>query len=162
MANTTYKRILVAIDIADHSRAVLSRASEIAKQNDNAELHVIHVVHFSAPAFPGSYSENIRETIYDNCSEEFEKLCEEFGVDKPHRHLGIGSPKYHILGFAEKIDADLIVLGSYGEQHLLPATFGSTAGSILAKAHCDVLTVSILEFLKQRDTKARESEAITE
>lgn len=159
MANATYKKILVAIDLAEHSTAVLSKAKQFAEKNDGAELHAIHIIHVSPPSFPGCYSETIQETIYDNCQSQFSKLCESYGIKSANRHIAVGSPKSQILTFADKIMADLIVLGSYGEQHLLPATFGSTATSILTKAQCDVLTVSILEFLKARQEKKELSES---
>ena len=53
----------------------------------------------------------------------------------------LSATRYLILQLLSS--ANFLIVGSHGDQHMLPATFGSTASAIVAKAKCDVLTVTI-------------------
>jgi universal stress protein A len=66
------------------------------------------------------------------------------GVDAPHKNLHVleGPPSVSICEYADKIGADLIVLGSHGASGWR-VILGSTANSVVQRAICDVLTVRI-------------------
>jgi nucleotide-binding universal stress UspA family protein len=54
-----------------------------------------------------------------------------------------GHPVADILEAADKIDADLIVIGSHGKGHLHYAFLGSVAEKLLRKSFRPILTVPV-------------------
>lgn len=63
-------------------------------------------------------------------------------IDAGAGNVIIGTPAVEVRQFAEKIDADLIVLGTHG-RHGLGLLLGSTANAVLHGAPCDVLAVKV-------------------
>lgn len=140
--NGLYKKVLVAIDLSAHSDLPMQKAIKLALQY-NATLDVIHVISMAIPYYSYTFSTEIQDAIYTDTKQYFNKFCEQYNIPKENQHLLIGSPKLQILDLLEKLNNDLLIVGSHGDQHILPATFGSTASSLIAKAKCDVLTVTI-------------------
>ena len=138
----TYKKILVAIDLSKHSDVPMQKALQIAKQYQ-ATLEVIHVVSLAIPYYSYSFSTEIQDAVYIDAKQHFAKFCDKYSIPKENQYLLVGSPKLQILDLIEKLVVDLLVVGRHGDQHLLPATFGSTATNLIAKAKCDVLTAAI-------------------
>ena len=58
----------------------------------------------------------------------------------PHLVFDTGSARREIATLAERLGADLIVLGSHGRQGAA-AWLGSTADGVMHRARCDVLMV---------------------
>ena len=56
----------------------------------------------------------------------------------------MGAPKNVIIHQAEKLKADLIIVGSHG-RHGIQLLLGSTANGVIHHAHCDVLAVRIAD-----------------
>ena len=137
-----YRRILVAIDLSKHSVGPMEKAIQFAKQH-GATLEVIHVVNMAIPYYSYSFSTEVQDAVYADAKQHFVKFCEQYNIGAAHQHLLVGSPKLQILDLIEKLDIGLLIVGSHGDQHILPASFGSTASSLVAKAKCDVLTVTI-------------------
>lgn len=137
-----YKKVLVAIDLSKQSDIPMCKAIKLANYY-NATLDVIHVISMAIPYYSYSFSSEIQDAVYADTKQYFVKFCEKYNIPKERQHLLIGSPKLQILELVEKIQCDLLIVGSHGDQHLLPATFGSTASSLISKAKCDVLTVTI-------------------
>jgi universal stress protein A len=137
-----YKRILVAIDLSKQSDIPMSKATKVALHY-NATLNVIHVISMAIPYYSYSFSTEIQDAVYTDTKQYFVKFCEKYNIPKERQHLLIGSPKLQILDLVDKLNIDLLIVGSHGDQHILPATFGSTAGSLITKSTCDVLTVTI-------------------
>lgn len=52
-----------------------------------------------------------------------------------------GSPASTIIGYASKIRADMIVLGSHGASDIRRLLVGSTAESVMRHASCPVLVL---------------------
>lgn len=53
----------------------------------------------------------------------------------------VGLPAVQILRSAERLHADIIVLGTHGRRGVQRALLGSVAESVLRRAHCPVLVV---------------------
>ena len=140
--NGMYQNVLVAIDLSKHSDVPMKKAMQVAAQC-KASLDVIHVISMAIPYYSYSFSTEIQDAVYTDAKQHFVKFCEQYNILKANQHLLIGAPKVQILDLAEKLQIDLLVVGSHGDQHMLPATFGSTASGLVARAKCDVLTVSV-------------------
>lgn len=135
-----YQHVLVATDLHKDSLPVVSRAVAEAKKN-NAKLSVITVV----PNVPyymasGLASMSDVESELEETSKKRLKAAKE-GIDMDAKfYIKHGSAKLEIVRVAEKIGADLIVIGSHG-RHGVQRLLGSTASGVLHRADQDVLVV---------------------
>ncbi len=144
MAN--YKEILVATDFTDHSDAAARRAVELAA-SCGARVQLLYVVEHYPENTPSDVvaPENVDPECF--ICETFEQRLAEFaritglGEDCP-RHVVVnsGTAKLEIVAAAERLGADLIVLGSHGRQGR-SAWLGSTTDGVMHRANCDVLAV---------------------
>lgn len=158
-----YNKILVAIDLSKYSDLPLEKAMKIAAQYKDMTIDVIHVINMAIPYYSYTFSTEIQDAIYLDTKQYFNKFCTKYNIAKERQHLLIGSPKIQILDLVDKLNVDLLIVGSHGDQHILPATFGSTASSLIAKAKCDVLTVTIkhVEHPCKQDNSIQQTEQAT-
>lgn len=143
-----YKHILVAIDVTDEAAEILEKASQAAKDND-AKLSAITVVRPLTHAYTGmevaglaAAALNFEAEAKASVENTLGKLCAQHGINTDDQHIVFGVPANEIKQAAEKMQADLIVVGSHG-RHGLGLLLGSTANAVLHGATCDVLTVRV-------------------
>lgn len=136
----TYKHILIATDFHDHGLQVIDQAISLQKEN-KSKLSIVNVL----PKIPYYMSSgvpsisNLENQIEENNLIKLKALESKIHC-KANYHLLHGSPKREIVKIAQKIDADLIVIGSHG-RHGVERFIGSTANGVIQRAHCDVLIV---------------------
>ncbi len=160
---SSYKQILVAVDLTEDSLLVCQRAIELAcgqycetsgesSATEPASLFILHVVEFVYqvsvayepmfyPAFE-DLSENEEELIKLS-KEKMASLIKELNFDENiqiETSIISGIPKSEVLRLAEEKQADVIVCGSHGRSGF-ELLLGSTANAILHHAPCDVLAV---------------------
>ncbi len=136
---SSYKIILVALDLHDDVSVVLSQAGFLAKQYQ-AKLHIVHVLPHVYTSVPYAY--DFQAEMEKDAEKRLAKVKSESVYPVTEAHLVTGSPKHEILELAKKIHADLLVVGSHGK-HGVQLLLGSTANSVLHGAVCDVLTIRI-------------------
>ena len=141
-----YLHVLIAIDFSTASAAVLKRGLAIAAR-DSARVTLIHVV--DEPVFEQEYDDTIlpyesKETTRQvgRAHTHLQRIRDTAGSLKAEVMAWAGRPKIEIPRYAEQHDADLIVVGSHGHGGF-GAELGSTAGSLLHRAACDVLVVRV-------------------
>ena len=142
---STYKNILVAVDLSPEARIVISRASKLA-QHYGAALRLIHVVeplislddYELVPALPLE----LEKTLEQRANTFLAALLTDMGLADTEVVVGIGAPKREILGYAKEHDIDLIVIGAHG-RHGIATLLGSTANAVLHGTHCDVMCVRV-------------------
>jgi universal stress protein A len=143
---TAYRHILLTADFSEYGDTIGLRAKSLAGVHQ-AKLSILHVLD-DIPMPDTGYGTVIpvdQASEYDLLEAERGKLLAlgaELGVDSADLWLVWGVPKDEIVRFAEKIAADLIVVGSHG-RHGLALLLGSTANGVLHHALCDVLAVRI-------------------
>jgi len=133
------KKILVAIDIArgDGNEMVIKTAQGIAGAM-GGEITLLHVIEPAPGHLAGEVPEGIlgKRKIY--VDEELDRLVADYGcADSAVRE---GPPSREILEYAEKIDADLIVLHSH-DPDFTNYFLGSVASRVVRHAHCSVHVV---------------------
>ncbi|QPQ54964.1 universal stress protein [Allosphingosinicella flava] len=120
-------RIVVAIDLGEHSGKALARGCRIAAQR-GASLRIIH----AAPG-PLDLSEQaaLRVDIRKQVHQIAERLSDpeiDFSL-----HIPEGRPEEAIAQEAERIGADLVIVGGHGEPRFRDAIFGITASHVLQR-----------------------------
>lgn len=141
---SNYKRVLAAIDLTDETEQVLVKAVEIARRN-GAELHLIHVIEIVSFAYGGDVPmdlTSLQEQIDKHAKERMEKTAKSLDYTVTEAIVATGNTEDEIHEHAEKIDADLIVIGSHG-RHGLALLLGSTSNGVLHGARCDILAVRL-------------------
>ena len=144
----TYKTILAAVDTTDEAEDVLEVAREIAKER-GAKISAVTVIRPMADFYINLYSTleaspdaGIETLATERTTAWLTDLAKRCGIDAAAVNVIVGTPAVEIRQLAEKIDADLIVLGTHG-RHGLGLMLGSTASAVLHGAPCDVLAVKV-------------------
>lgn len=140
-------RILVPVDFSEHSARALEEAIGLAKRF-GAELHLLHCYQIYPAgavgfpydvALPESYERAVRESATARLSGWREKAIAQ-GI-RVEQHLSVDFPSHGIVELAEKLPADLIVIGTRGLSGLKHVMLGSVAERTIRHAPCPVLAV---------------------
>ncbi len=146
-------RILVAKDLSRESSRVIRYALELGCKFD-AQIHVLHVMPTIDSSVLGmlaltmgadnlakinalnevELAEKTREQLHGIIQEEAELMKEE-AVHPPKVEVHHGEPVLMILDVADRLNVDMIVLGSHSKGKLHYAFLGSVAEKILNKTH---------------------------
>lgn len=156
-----YKTILHATDLTANAAHALRHAVAIARCH-NAQVHLVHVLPDVEPAVlnyvatvmgegkladyelehKADIRDEVRRSVHEfaktellNCPECLALIHE---VEVHH-----GSPAAQILEEAERIDADMIVIGSHGQGRVRQTFLGSLAKRLLRKSTRPVLVVPL-------------------
>jgi len=139
-----YKRILVAVDLTDHSDTVVRRALDIANAF-GAEISLLHVVEY-VPVEPMGEAllpaVDIEEELVQGARRRLEDLARRTGLEHVDRKVETGTIKAEVVREATEWGADLVVLGSR-ERHGVAVMLNLTEDTILHSAPCDVLAVRV-------------------
>lgn len=150
---TAPRKILVAVDDVAITPCVLGIAGELADRFD-ASVHAVHVLSNAAYSHvlstEAAHSANASETearvAVDMSTESLRWLRELWENTQRHGKLEAevphGVPATEILAAAERVGADLIIMGGYGIGRVLPAVLGSVVGAVVHGASCPVLVVA--------------------
>lgn len=141
-------KILVPTDLSEFSRGALEYASALASQYD-AELVFLHVVtekeaelvansHVPRATIDEVFLE-LKQRVYQEILQEHPEILVEnlrIGIEIVMGDLADG-----VVEAAERVDADLIVMGTHGRTGLSHLLMGSVAENVVRSAPCPVLTV---------------------
>ena len=138
-----YDTILVGTDGSGAANRATVHALELAEQYECA-LHGIFVVDtaiYSEPALGSSELHTHRleeqgETYLDDIARRAEDLDIDFVKRCCH-----GIPHQEIVSYADKVDADLIVLGYQGQSHTERKVLGSVSDRVIRTAGRPTLIV---------------------
>jgi|ERR1700736_1933168 nucleotide-binding universal stress UspA family protein len=135
------RKIVVAVDLSEHSEATTRYAAELAKSFD-ASLYVVHVF------LPASFYSVASEKSYGLINEECERLRERLdqltdgvreAVPASEVVLLMGDPVEEITAMARNVDADLIITASHHPGFLTRLFNLDKAPKIMHQAPCPVL-----------------------
>ncbi|HEU4652708.1 MAG TPA: universal stress protein [Steroidobacteraceae bacterium] len=141
---TEYKTILVVVDLSEDSALVVQRAKSIAAQF-RAKLTLLHVVEY-VPVEPMGEAllptVQIEEELVSRARARMAELAVSQGLQSAEQLIETGGIKTEIVRTAQRIHADLIVMGSR-ERHGLGILINLTEDTVLHAAPCDVLAVRL-------------------
>ncbi|ENW04479.1 universal stress protein [Acinetobacter beijerinckii] len=142
-----YQKILVAIDDSEISVNVIQQAAQLAKAL-NSEITVVEVMTLD-PYLSEAYLrmgqsneliERVRSYVQENLT-KVEKKFEELGLTVATQVLEGFSIHDEIIGAAQNLGADLIIMGSHGRTGFKKFILGSVAQKVLGESHIPVLVV---------------------
>ncbi|HEU4601897.1 MAG TPA: universal stress protein [Steroidobacteraceae bacterium] len=141
---TEYKTILVVVDLSEDSALVVQRAKSIAAQF-SAKLTLLHVVEY-VPVEPMGEAllptVQIEEELVARARARMAELAVSQGLQSAEQLIETGGIKTEIVRTAQRVHADLIVMGSR-ERHGLGILINLTEDTVLHAAPCDVLAVRL-------------------
>lgn len=141
--STALSRILVASDGSDESHRAIERAVRLADQ-DNAELHLVHVGLLSHWVQPDTLSSTQYEQLKADAQTRLDAentYAAEVGGTVTEAHLRMGKADSEIIQLSEELDADLILVGSRGQNTIERIVLGNDSESIVRYAPCSVMVV---------------------
>lgn len=141
------KKILCAVDLSEHSKMVAEYAIAMAKAFD-AEITVL----YTAPSLsqyvgfhvPPSSIENFVGEIVTGAEQSMDEFIAETFTDPSVKANGVilsGYAAQEIIGYANKNEMDIIVMGTHGRTGIDRILFGSVAEKIVKTATMPVMTV---------------------
>jgi nucleotide-binding universal stress UspA family protein len=132
-------KILLATDGSKDATLAAQDAIDLSDQS-GAELHVVYVGHSSLTQPPTEYRTAAQERL-----DELVTKVEDAGVTVAEAHLRMdtqGSMEdENIVGLAEELGTDLIVIGSQGLSRMKRLLMGSVSERVVRLAHCPVLVM---------------------
>jgi nucleotide-binding universal stress UspA family protein len=140
-----YKTILTATDGLEHSERALRRAAVMARES-GAELHVVNVEEREpvqtrrAGEYVAAARADARERVEQQVAAA---VAGERMTVTPHYLVNhSGSVASQIARLADRVDADLIVVGSHGRGVLMGALAGSVAQALPHETDRPVLVLA--------------------
>lgn len=147
------KRVVAAIDparvdagSADFNEAILRMALAVALQA-GAELHLLHALApmnalaVATPAGESFFSAELYDAFVAGQRAQFERYADAHGVPPERRHFLLGPPAIAVTEQAQRLGADLLVIGSIHRHGLDRLLVGSTAEQILDRLPCSLLAI---------------------
>ena len=142
------KNILVPTDFSANARNALRYAVQLAKLFDS-RLHLLHTFTVSSRSDMFVSMENI---MRKDAEREMDKLSREILAEvRWESRIMKGDTVRSIVGVAEQIDADLIVMGTQGASGLEKVFIGSVTGGVMR--HTDLPLLAIPEDYSYRPVK---------
>ena len=140
-----WSTILVPVDFAAPSEAALLYALTLAAAS-SAALHVCHLIpvpHVLDALYERGFEpEESVKRIEHKARQRLTDLVRSAGTSvTPHLHCSEGDARDGVLEWAQKLKADLIVMGTHGRQGAERFFMGSVAEAVVRRASCPVLTL---------------------
>jgi universal stress protein A len=139
-----YKNILLVVDLSEDSRVIGERAKAIAACY-GAQIALLHVVEY-VPVEPMGEAllptVQIEGELVERARQRLAELTQQLGLSQSRQLVETGGIKSEIIRTAQRLNADLIVVGSR-ERHGLAILLNFTEDAILHAAPCDVLAVRL-------------------
>ena len=140
----TIKKILTPVDFSETSQQALDHAIFMAKIF-NAKLHFVHIIEPVGYQFEMSkmmsLNDEIKKIAHDKLDELAASINAEHGIYKPEILVEAGNISSKIVDAADKIKADIIVMGTHGVSGFTEFFIGSNSYKVVTQSQCPVLTV---------------------
>lgn len=142
-----YRKILIAVDLADPSDKLNKSIKDFAKGNEDVHICTVSMpleaLYSFAPV--GSYAValgGLQEELTALSQKKLKALATECGVKESNTHLLVGKAAMEIKHLAKEQGFDLIVVGTHSKS-AIRAALGSTSNGVLHGAPCDVLALAV-------------------
>jgi nucleotide-binding universal stress UspA family protein len=136
-------KIIIGYDGSDHAKAAVEFLKSL-EEFTKAELHVVTVIDFAQLY---SYGVDIPQSVYESIKKHNEDMLKDivnYIKEAGGKAIGVileGSPADAILDYAQKINADMIVVGSRGLSTFKGLLLGSVSAKLVRESKIPVLVV---------------------
>jgi glycine betaine transporter len=158
----SFRRVMIAVDENETSQRALRVGVELAARFD-AEVALLHVTNTTLGFSPelGVFDDRLRDELTVKGTALLEHLSKGL-PERLHvsRLLREGDPAVEIVKEALKWDSDVIVVGTHARSGVARFFLGSTAESVVRRAHCPVLTVGHVPPARSADPPGATREAM--
>lgn len=137
-----YQSLLVPFDGSAFSKKALTRAAEMAKA-DGGQVTVLYVIPRYEEMMEFYRSDAIRKSLHAEAEKvvaEAKQIAAGLGV-QVRTEVREGHASDEIVAAAQKLENDLIAMGTYGWKGVNQAIMGSTTNRVISHATCPVLVV---------------------
>jgi nucleotide-binding universal stress UspA family protein len=132
-----YKKIVCPIGHEENSRAAFETAARLARES-HGTLYLVHVI--ALP--PSIVSESVMLDDRGRAHIALERLAARLPATLSRVIIvRFGNPAREITSLAQKIGADLIVMGTHGRSIMARLFQGSIAEKVIAHSPCPVLAL---------------------
>lgn len=146
-----YKHLIVAIDGSETALNALKHACELSKLNQ-AQLTLVHVANPTEymTLVPGYIQQESHEDLSEEQGsailKEALQAAQDFNITNIHTHLlvsasGAKDMAYELIQYADKVQADLLVLGTHGRSGLMHLLMGSFTETVMRQTHLPLLVI---------------------
>ena len=137
-----YTTVLVPVDVFSDYTQILSRALRVAPDPKNVHLLYVAFPQTNVEPYGLFLERDYSQDVQDQAMTKLKDIAAINDIPKSNVNVEIGSPADEIHHLAEKLNADLIVIGTHGQSGLR-LLLGSTANAVLHGVKRDVLAVKI-------------------
>ena len=148
-ADATPKTLLAATDLTAVGRRVLEIAASLAAEQ-GSRLHVVHAYQMPLDAQMGGDHAQVEfeQKARAEAEELIHRLLDEFGMgERSEIHLGLTSPARAIMACVDRLEPDLVVMGTISRGGIPGMLVGNTAERLFARLDCSLLTVKPTDFV---------------
>jgi nucleotide-binding universal stress UspA family protein len=141
---SVFVNILVAIDGSEASQRAFDRALDIAKAG-NASLHAAYIV--ETGLFSSLPADNTVEIMYNVLKHEGDSVLARAKGQAATAavtftpHIKFGHAGSEVISLAEKINADLIIVGSHGKSQTDRLLIGSVSNFVVTHSKVSTMVV---------------------
>ena len=139
-----FANILVALDGSPAGQKALDRAVEMARAGET-KLHAAYVV--ETGLFSSLPTDNTVEIMYNVLQKEGEAVLDKAKTDTAAHgitlstHLKFGHAGSEVIALADKVKADLIIVGSHGKSQTDRLLIGSVSTFIVTHSRVSTMVV---------------------
>ncbi|WNC95062.1 universal stress protein [Paraburkholderia sp. FT54] len=156
-----YQKIMVAVDGSETSKQALNEAVRVAALS-HGKLHAVYVIDLAAALFPyaGDFDSNVMMDAFRRdgreALEDAEARFAKAGVSGATELVETGhigeEVAHRLLTCAQRLGADLAVIGTHGRRGVRRAILGSVAERFVRLSECPVLLVRTDDARPNEDT----------
>ena len=137
------RNILVALDGSKNSIRALSKAIEIAKENQSRIIG-LNIIEVPISYFASKPRIKIKEDVIKTSQKllkNAEVKCKKLGIEFKSQIIPGGDPAYDIVKYSKNHKVDTIVVGARGLNPIKAMLLGSVSNYVLHKSKIPVLVV---------------------
>ena len=137
-----YNTVLVPVDVFSDYSQILSKALRVTPDPKNVHLLYVAFPQTNVEPYGLFLERDYSQDVQEQAMTKLKDIAAINNIPDSNVNVEIGSPADEIHHLAEKLNADLIVIGTHGQSGLR-LLLGSTANAVLHGVKRDVLAVKI-------------------
>ena len=145
--NTTLNRILLATYSSEGTDEFAAHTAIRLANSAECELHLVYVERVPGyPAYAPLSAQHLEWELHEGAERaglerlwEFDRSVRISGGTVAGAHLRVGEVAKEVVGLAEELEVDLIVVGTRGRSVIGRALMGSVSDSVVRHARCPVV-----------------------